>query len=510
MLTPIRQNCLLRRLGKGEIMSVSVAPTNQHSVNYFPVNNGGYQMWSSYNGPQYQKDMQTSKNLGFNTMRVFLAAAGGIFDFSKPSAAELANLTDFYNRSVKVGIKLHLTLFDLWGNYGLINGSCTWIRAVLGALPNTANIAVIEIQNETRYSLTSPYSGGFDSGWPAGTTQYSQVGQVAIVWAQQIIPYVRSVAPGVLVTSSTSYGTADLAAFFAAVNKTGAAPSWYDWHCYTGSSSLVYSAIQGAVSVVGNPATLYIGETGLSSTSSGTQGTLQAQQAESDYIQAVRWSCAQLGIPDPSPWILFDMNNSAQFPGGQTYGLYDAAGNVKLAAVMYEAIPAGVTVPAISINGTMQGSQLDTGGNALPVRWSLYKGQKGTQPIDATIDTTNTYQGNPTILLTGSGATSGTDNPPALQSCPFTLPIISQGQSYAFSCALKASGAYGTPCLEISWYNSTGGYITSTNGTPLTLGGSFTRYTLNGTAPATSAYAWLFVNVPGNAGHIWVGGATWA
>src|ERR1700729_26282 len=509
MLTPLRQNCLLSKTRKKvKIMSV-VAPTNQHTVNYFPVNNGGYQMWSSYNGPQYQNDMQTAKSLGFNTIRVILAAAGGTFDFSTPSAAELANLADFYNRSVAVGIKLHLTLFDWWGNYGLIKGSYAWIKAVLGALPNTANIAVVEIQNETRYALTSPYSGGFDSGWPAGTTQFGQVGQVAIVWAQHVIPYIRSIAPGVPITSSTSYGLADLAAFFAAVNNTAAAPSWYDWHCYTGSSSLVYTALQEAVAVVGNPATLYIGETGLTSTASGTQGTLQAQQAQSDYIQTVRWSCAQLGIPDPAPWILFDMNNSAQFPGGQTYGLYDTSRKAKVAAVMYGSIPPGVTVPAVSINGTMQGSQPDTGGNTLPVRWSLYKGQKGSQPIDAAIDTTNTYQGKPTILLTGSGTTSGTDNPPALQSWPFTLPVMSQGQSYVFTCALKASGAYGSPCLEISWYNSTDGYITSTNGTRLTLGGAFSRYTLSGTAPATSAYARLFVNVSDNAGSIWVGGATW-
>jgi len=492
-----------------EQVKIMSAPTNQHTVNYYPVNNGGYQMWITYDGAQYKDDMQTAKNLGFNTMRVFLAAAGGAFDFSRPTAAELANLAEFYNSSVEVGIKLHLTLFDLWGAYGLISGSRTWIAAVLGALPNTTNIAVIEIQNETRYALTSSYSGGFDSGWPAGTTQYGEIGQVAIVWAQQMIPYVRSIAPGVPVTSSTSYGTADLAAFFAAVNKTGAAPSWYDWHCYTGSGSLVYSAIQGAVSVVGNPATLYIGETGLSSTPSGTQGTLQAQQAESDYIQAMRWSCAQLGMPDPAPWILFDMNNSAQFPGGQTYGLYNTSGGAKLAAVMYKSIPPGATVPAITINGTMQGCQPDASGNKLPVRWFLYKGNSGAQPIDSTIDTTNTYQGNPTILLTGSRATSGGDNPPALQSCPVTLPVISAGTSYEFSCALKASGSYGSPCLEISWYNSSGAYLTSANGKKLTLGDSFSSYTLSGTAPATAAYAWLLVNVADNAGKIWVGGATW-
>ena len=40
--------------------------------------------------------MQKAKSFGFNTMRVFLAATAGVFDFSSPTAAELANLTDFY------------------------------------------------------------------------------------------------------------------------------------------------------------------------------------------------------------------------------------------------------------------------------------------------------------------------------------------------------------------------------------------------------------------------------
>jgi len=486
------------------------APTNKYTVNYFPVDNGGYEMWSSYDGAQYEKDMQTAKNLGFNTMRIFLAAFPGIFDFTTPTAAELANLTDFYDRAVTVGIKLHLTFFDFWGDYGCIAGSKTWVSAMLGALPNTTNIAVIEIQNETRFSLTTTYTGTFDAGWPAGTTEYGQLGQVAIEWAKEIIPYIRSIATGIPITSSTSYGTADLAAFFAAVNGTSAAPSWYEWHCYTGSSATVYPTIQETISIVGNPAVLYIGETGLSSTATGTQGVLQAQQAQSDYIQTVRWTCAELGIPDPAPWALFDMNNSAQFPGGQTYGLYETSGAAKVAATTYETIPPGATVPAVTINGTMQGDQPDINGNELPTRWCLYKGQEGLQPISSTIDTVNTYSGNPTIHLTGSGATSSSDNPPALAVCPLTAPIISEGASHKFSCALKASGTYGSPCLEICWYDSSGNYISSTNGSVLTLSGTFIRYTLSGTAPAAAAYAQLYLNVRNNSGGIWVGGATWA
>jgi hypothetical protein len=489
------------------------APTNQYCVNYFPINNGGYQMWSSYNGPQYQTDMQTAKRLGFNTIRVILAATGGVFNFGTPTAGELANLTDFYKRAQAVGINIHLTLFDYWGCYGQITASKTWISAILHALPNTANIAVIELQNETRYASTSSYTGGFDAGWPSGTPEYSTVGQVATTWAKLMVPYIRSIAPGIPITSSTSYGTADLSAYLAAVKNTSAAPNWYDWHCYTGAASLVYSALQQVIAIVGSPAMLYIGETGLGSAPAGTQGTLQAQQAQSDYIQAIRWSCAQLGLAEPAPWILFDMNSSAQFPGGQTYGLCDTSGNVKLAAQMYQAIPPGGTVPAISLNGNMQGNQPDSLGNALPVRWSLYRGNSGAQPINAAIDNTNPYQGNPAILLTGSAGTAASDNVPALQSYPYTFPLVSPGQTFTFTCALKAAGSYGggnSPFLEMAWYNSSGSYISVSTGPKLTLSNTFARYSVSAAAPAGSAYATLLVNVGYNAGSIWVSGATWA
>ena len=176
------------------------------------------------------------------------------------------------------------------------------------------------------------------------------------------------------------------------------------------------------------------------------------------------------------------------------------------------AIPPGSTIPAIDLNGNMQGDQPDRYNNSLPVRWVLYKGQTGEQPIISAIDSVNTYQGNPTVLLTGSGRTSRDDNPPALESRPCTWPVISEGQSYTFSCALKATGAYGSgvsPSLQISWYDSFGSYISSTNGSTLTLTGSFARYSLSGTAPTAAAYARLFVRVGYNAGSIWVGGATW-
>ena len=130
-----------------------------------------------------------------------------------------------------------------------------------------------------------------------------------------------------------------------------------------------------------------------------------------------------------------------------------------------------------------------------------------------TVTDSVTYEGNPTVVLTGSSGTSGGDNPPALQANPVTVPIIYPGTEYTFSVALKASGSTGTTNLEVAWFDDTSAYISSTNGSSLTLTSSFAVYSLNSTAPSgadNAAYALLSLNVGYNAGTIWAGGATWA
>jgi hypothetical protein len=495
--------------------------TNLHKIKYFPVVNAGFEMWSSYNGPRYQADMQTAKNLGFNSFHIFLAARPGVFGFPNPTQAELNKLADFYNRSKTVGIKLGITLFDEWASsygknpYGHIVGSQAWAKAVIGALPDLANLSGIEIKNEIKLSTDEAYplSLGFDSGWPSGTPQYGQVRQVATVWLRQMIPYIRSIAPGLPVTASTNgEPTTNLAAFVAAVKNTKAAPDWYDWHCYTDNSpGLIYSQLRSAINVVGGAGPLYIGEMGCDSQPTGNQGVLQGQQAEADYVQAARWCCAQLGLPEPAQWILFDMLASAQFPTGNRFGLYNTRGAIKLCGKLYQAIPPGSTVPPIPVNGTMRGgNQPDANGNALPPHWYLFTGNQNDQPITSAIDTINTYQGNPSILLTGSANTLARENPPALATNAITAPIPVPGQTYTWSAYLKASGSYGRPALEVSWYGAYDVYLSSTNGAQLALSRSFTRHSLLTMAPAGAEYARLLVKTPNNAGSIWVANASWA
>jgi hypothetical protein len=292
-------------------------PADLYTVSYYPVNNAGYLMWENYNGPQYQADMATAKALGFNTVRVFLAAMSGVFDFPQPTSAELANLTDFYNRAKTVGVKLHLNLFDFWSQFGYIAGSETWFDAIIGALPDTSALAVVEIKNEVKFASTDPYTDGYDSGWLGDRPVNAEVGQVALEWAQYLIPYIKSylspVAPNTAVTVSTTDSAAsdnpvaDLAALIATVYGTDAAPTWYDQHVYTGATpGLIYNRIQAAIETVtvnNVQQPLVCGETGCTSAPSASQGALQAQQQEADYLQACRWYCAQAGLPDPSPWI---------------------------------------------------------------------------------------------------------------------------------------------------------------------------------------------------------------
>jgi hypothetical protein len=494
------------------------APRNVCTVSYFPAGNSGYSMWPDYDGPLYQSDMRLAASLGFTTVRIFLAARPGVFDFPDPTSAQLACFTDFCGRSAAAKISLHITLYDLWQDYGLIAGARTWAQAIIDAVPDLAAVQCIELQNETRYASAAAYSGGFDSGWPSGTPQYGTTGQVAIVWAQQLIPYIRSIAAGVDVTASAASGTADLAAFYASVDGTSAQPSWYEWHCYTGKPSTTYAAVSEVMTIVKDPAQLVVGECGLTSAAEGAQGTAQAQQAQADYIQSVRWACQQLGLSEPGLWALLDLNASGQFPGGQEFGLFTARYEMKPAGQMYASIKPGSVIPAVGINGGMRGAaQTDAYGNALPAEWSVYRGNQGAQPIRAAIDSAITYEGLPSILLTGSAETSGGDNPPALRATPCTWPLVTgqAGQQVTFSIALRASGPYAYngrwPNLEISWYSYTRGYVSSANGSYLgDLTGTFARYSLTATVPPDADFAELLVNVGYNAGSIWAAGATWA
>jgi hypothetical protein len=570
------------------------APRNVYSVSYQPANNAGAAMWINYeaNAAQYSADLAKIASLGFNTVRAFLAAVDGAFDYpGPPTSGELANLNDFLSRANAAGLKVHLNLFDSESNYGQVAASKAWAETVIGAITDLSYVQCIEIKNEIPFVYAVQYGGAYDSGWPleqsytvsatgtdvvtgsefsagmvglqfliAGTayavasyqssTQITMTaavptgtsvpmtittGTAGTVWVQQMIPYLRGITSLPLPISCAARhiptgdaGTLQLSGAYAALHGTSAAPDWYEWHCYTtpqeisssrniaGISSIIYDVLSQVISAVGDPSLLFIGETGLNTTPGATghstvpaqMGQVQVWQCQVNYIWGVRWACWQLGLPEPAPWVLYDIIGNAYY-AAQTFGLYTATGHAKPITGHYQQIAPGSDIPGVPMNGNMSGPpQADAAGNLLPPQWTLFQGSSNDQTIAATVDPANPWNGNIPILLTGSA-----DSEPALEwdsSAGFPLLTGQNGHKLTWYVIAKAEGDYGDgvtyPHLTVDFYQfewAGSVFVSSHNGTLLTLTDEYAVYSLVATIPVCD-YARFFFFTGANAGSIWV------
>lgn len=312
-------------------------------------------IWSSYSSAAMLTGFQLAASLGFNTVRIFLPAISGCFDFPSPTTPELDNLTDACNQAAAAGVRLHITLFDHFGpasgntpgGYGQIAASQTWASAVITAIqasslrfnvsPNLSTV-FLELQNETYWGTPNTYPGTFDSGWPGYPTIPSgdTDGQVAVVWAQQMIPYLRTQSGGTVCTSTYELSWLSIEVDNLSGNQI---PDWYEFHNYPSfSPSSILSSLSTAQANV-SPAALYIGETGYPDLTSGPI-------AEAQWYQWQRYYCQQLGLPEPAPWQLYE----GTLGEAQGFGLFDRSNNPKPAAKFYQKYPVGSYVPPVGSN----------------------------------------------------------------------------------------------------------------------------------------------------------------
>ena len=151
------------------------APSDLYSINWFPTVGGGWQMWTSYDGPRASAG--GGQSLGFGcTARPWPRRRGRS---ASPShgACRATNLTDFCDRDQFAGVQLHLSLFDMQPNIGYLAASKVWAEAVVSAITDLRVLAVIEIKNELPYAQTMRYTGKFDAGWSAGPPR-AEVGRL--------------------------------------------------------------------------------------------------------------------------------------------------------------------------------------------------------------------------------------------------------------------------------------------------------------------------------------------
>jgi hypothetical protein len=128
---------------------------------------------------------------------------------------------------------------------------------------------------------------------------------------------------------------------------------------------------------------------------------------------------------------------------------------------------------------------LDANGQPVPQSWALYKGNSGTQPI------TCTTNAGAVTLTTSSYTSYPTDNPPGLTAICQGGPIV-PGVT-ALSVSVELSGTAPGVYVQLAWYTSGGAYVSASIGGPVNLTGTPQVVTASGTAPATAAYAQVFI-----------------
>jgi hypothetical protein len=297
------------RTTTSEIGPASVEATLQglREVNYMPSTAGGGGLWQWWRPVMVSNDMARIASLGANAVRIFLQP--GSFGYPVPQPQSLDELSQFIQIAASHGLRVHLTLFDLWNSYADIAGSKEWASAILGPFHADPRVAVVELQNE------------IDPTDPA-----------AVAWARTMLPAIRADA-GVPVTVSVTgwNSTTALSELVAALGPDQ--PDFYDQHFY-GNLTDVASVFSSAQRIAG-ARPLFIGETGFSTNPlqnfPGIAPTTAAyEQAQASFFYWVELIAYDAGLPAVAPWTLYDLAPSKYTsPTEQDFGLFRTDGSAK-------------------------------------------------------------------------------------------------------------------------------------------------------------------------------------
>lgn len=158
-------------------------------VNYYPARTPWSAFWPNYDPNIITTDMRLVRELGGNTMRIFLPVA----DFEPGPALQrnLNNLSDFLARAGGMGLWVIPTLFDLKGSYAV----STWtedimmLENVLPVIAAAPAVVLVDIKNEPDLDFVS----------------YEK--STVLAWLRTMVAETRNIAPGLPLT--VGWATAD-------------------------------------------------------------------------------------------------------------------------------------------------------------------------------------------------------------------------------------------------------------------------------------------------------------
>lgn len=440
-------------------------------INYYPANGGWTYMWTRFHAAEVNRDFARMHALGANTVRIIVQADVFGFPTVKPRMAQ--RLKTVFALAGKHHLRVHLTLFDWWRDYGDMAGSKRWVYSLLAPYRNDKRLWIVEVRNELDASN----------------------GQ-QVRWARQIIPYVRALLPAAVVTvSCASITPRQFGAFVAKLRS--ARPTVWDYHYY-GSPRFLYATLARVKAIAGSTP-LIIGETGQSTSDRG--GDVNAlDESQAAYYRIAFAATRALNLPDPSPWILSDFAAGA-IPPSRTaddnreygYGLYRTDGTPKPAARVVSAAFHGHI--AATIDGGF-GHESIRAGATVAGAWRVNL----PDVAEFAVDHVTTRSSAASVRIANSGGSLA--NPPAWYATP-VQPVLPGGR-WTASAFVRGHATTGGTRVALAWYDEAHRLLSQSVSAMLPASSSgWTRLTATGAAPQNARSVLVVLESWDNDGTAW-------
>jgi hypothetical protein len=457
-------------------------PEDVRSISYFPARGGWTLMWTRFDADAIDRDLARVAWLRANTVRVIVPARA--FGYPEPDPAMSARLERVVGLAAHHGLRVELTLFDWWHDYGDVAGSRRWATALLSRYAGDERIAFVELKNELR-----PQDAG------AGD------------WAAALIPYVRELTRKPVTVSVPALDPArDLRLLRSALGA--AQPDFYSAHFYW-RPELAAEHLSAAAAAVA-PLPLRVGETGYSTAIPydilpGVPASPSAREAQQAYyLRSLALVARRLGLPPIAPWVLSDFAPDAIPPDDPglkgnrreyRFGLFRVSGEAKTGAAELRTIFSGGL--SHGFNNGFEQAVRDERGRSLPALWRI----RATPGASFTRDARIARAGRASARIDGAAAGTGPDAAFAIAPPD---PAVRPGDRSTATTFARAGSRCGQVRLALRWFGRDGRSVGGAQSAPLRCGPiGWQRLHASGTAPVGAAYVGLYLRASGTVGPAW-------
>ena len=444
------------------------SPTPLKEINYYPRDYAWERFWSHWSlaKPQMDSDLDRIRQLGANTVRIFVHPWS--VGFPQPTDQFTANFEDALALIAAHGLKAHVTLFDCWWSWPEIADSRTWLARVVQPHRNDTRIALWELQNEVQLEN------------PAVRT-----------WIQSLLPHLKQQAGTTPIT--VSVGNVEWLDDVRDLSGT-TPPDIYSLHWYPSEfwwTQPFPSVLDRARQLLGS-ADLLLGEFGYNTY------TL-SESSQANLYHDVLYYTAQKGVHDLGAWTLND------FPTGTA----QCAGNVPSAAEWHFGLYRldGSPKPAtIVLKASFQGHDPIDPAATYVINESFESANLYLEKLENWRSWDQNWSGNQAFVQDCTLAHTGRCSAqvhgfPNLVNGLYNLPVlpVSPGQSWTLQGYLQTQNLHGWAKIVLSWFDSNQQWLDQdTSSQPITATNleEWTKVTTGPTVPpAEAAFVQVFAQV---------------